>query len=134
MKSTTRRVSSSSKAKRAKSEVVKSPSRVPSTFKNFIAKYPELGRAHERVAKAVEGAGPLDAKTLALVKIGICTGAGLESALRSHVRRAVQHGATHAEVEQVILLAMNTVGFPRTVAAWSWAHEQFERDGRSGSA
>jgi hypothetical protein len=25
---------------------------------------------------------------------------------------------------------MNTVGFPRTVAAWSWAHEQFERDRR----
>jgi 4-carboxymuconolactone decarboxylase len=67
----------------------------------------------------VEAAGPLDAKTLALIKIGICVGAGLESALRSHVRRAMQHGATPAEVEQAILLGMNTVGFPRTVAAWS---------------
>ena len=72
-------------------------------------------------------AGPLDAKTLALIKIGICIGAGLESALRSHVRRAMQHGATPAEVEQAILLGMNTVGFPRTVAAWSWAQEQFKR-------
>lgn len=27
----------------------------------------------------------------------------------------------------VILLGMNTVGFPRTVTAWSWAHEQFRR-------
>ena len=86
-----------------------------------------LGRAHESVAKAVDEAGPLDAKTLALVKIGICIGAGLESALRSHVRRAMQHGATETEVEQAILLGMNTVGFPRTVAAWSWAQEQFER-------
>lgn len=101
---------------------------LPGTFKEFIARFPELGRAHESVARAVEEAGPLDAKSLALVKIGICLGAGLESALRSHVRRAMQHGASKMEVEQAILLGMNTVGFPRTVAAWSWAHQQFERD------
>lgn len=101
--------------------------KVPATFKTFIAKYPELGAAHEKVASAVERAGPLDAKTLALVKVGICIGAGLESALRSHVRRALQHGATKEEIEQSILLGMNTVGFPRTVAAWAWAQEQFNR-------
>jgi alkylhydroperoxidase/carboxymuconolactone decarboxylase family protein YurZ len=44
------------------------------------------------------------------------------------VRRATEAGASEAEIEQAIVLAMNTVGFPRTVAAWSWAHEQFERD------
>ncbi len=103
------------------------PAGVPATFKEFIARYPELGRAHERVASTVEAAGPLDAKTLALVKIGICIGAGLESAMRSHVRRAMQHGATQQEIEQAVLLAMNTVGFPRTVAAWAWANEQFRR-------
>jgi hypothetical protein len=27
---------------------------------------------------------------------------------------------------------MTTVGFPRTVAAWSWAHVQFERDRADG--
>ena len=105
----------------------KSKGGVPSTFKAFITKYPALGKAHERVARAVDDAGPLDAKTLALIKIGICIGAGLESALRSHVRRAMQHGATAKEVEQAILLGMNTVGFPRTVASWSWAQEQFKR-------
>ena len=101
--------------------------RLPGTFKEFVIRYPALGRAHEGIAKAVEEAGPLDGKTLALIKIGICVGAGLESALRSHVRRALQHGADPAEVEQAILLGMNTVGFPRTVAAWSWAREQFRR-------
>ncbi|MBL8745746.1 MAG: carboxymuconolactone decarboxylase family protein [Phycisphaerae bacterium] len=101
--------------------------KIPGTYKAFIARYPALGRAHEGVAKAVEGAGPLDARTLALIKIGVCIGAGLESAMRSHVRRARQHGASQAEIEQAILLGMNTVGFPRTVAAWSWAQEQFKR-------
>lgn len=103
------------------------PQGVPGTFREFVAAYPALGAAHESVARTVEHAGPLDPKTLALVKIGICIGAGLESALRSHVRRAVRHGVTQTEIEQAILLGMNTVGFPRTVAAWAWAREQFRR-------
>jgi 4-carboxymuconolactone decarboxylase len=102
--------------------------KAPATFKAFIAKYPELGSAHETIGRAVDEAGPLDAKTCALIKIGICMGAGLESALRSHVRRATHFGATPDEIEQAVLLAMNTVGFPRTVAGWQWAHQQFERD------
>jgi alkylhydroperoxidase/carboxymuconolactone decarboxylase family protein YurZ len=111
----------------SKKDTGKAPANLPGTFKDFISKFPELGKAHEQVAKAVESAGPIDAKTCALIKIGICVGAGLESATRSHVRRAMQHGASEKEIEQAILLAMNTVGFPKTVAAWSWARQQFER-------
>lgn len=101
--------------------------KLPQTFKDFVAKYPELGQAHEQVAESVASAGGLDAKSCALIKIGICVGANLESALRSHVRRAMQHGASKEDIEQAILLGMNTVGFPTTVAAWTWAHQQFER-------
>lgn len=99
----------------------------PPTYQRFVARFPQLGEAHEAVAQAVDAAGPLDRKTCALIKIGLATGAGLESAVRSHVRRALQNGATEQEVEQAILLAMNTLGFPRTVAAWSWARQQIER-------
>ena len=102
--------------------------KLPGTYKQFVKKYPALGDAHESVANTIQELGELDAKTCALIKIGICVGAGLESAMRSHVRRAMQHGASEAEIEQAILLGMNTVGFPRTVASWSWAHIQFERE------
>ena len=104
-----------------------SPGKIPGTFKRFVAKYPALGKAHEEVAKAAQAAGPLDKKQCELIKMGISIGAGLESALKSHIRRAMEHGATREEVEQAILLAMNTVGFPRMVAAWSWAQDQFDR-------
>lgn len=100
---------------------------IPGTFREFVARYPALGEAHETIARVVDSAGPIDPKTLALIKIGICIGAGLESALRSHVRRAMRQGAKPVEIEQAILLGMNTVGFPRTVAAWSWAREQCRR-------
>ena len=102
--------------------------KIPGTFKDFIAKFPALGDAHETVARAVDVAGPLDAKTCSLVKIGLSIGAGLESATKSHVRRALKNGATPVEIEQAVLLAMNTCGFPRTVAAWSWARQQFDRE------
>lgn len=100
---------------------------LPGTYRTFVQRFPALGAAHEQVAAAVADAGPLDAKTRSLVKIGLAIGAGLESAVRSHVRQALQAGASEAEVEQAALLAMNTLGFPRTVAAWSWVRQQLER-------
>ena len=102
--------------------------KLPKTFRAFVGKFPEIGAAHEKVARAAEQAGPLDRKTCELIKIGISLGAGLESALKSHVRRALEHGATTPEIEQAILLGVNTRGFPTAVAAWQWAWEQIERN------
>ena len=102
--------------------------KLPGVFRELMETFPEITEAHEQMAAAVERSGPLDAKTCALVKIGVSVGAGLESALRSHVRRAKQAGATEEEIVQAVFQGMNTVGFPRTVAAWSWTRVQFERD------
>lgn len=49
-------------------------------------------------------------------------------ATKSHARRAVQHGASREEVEQAVALAVNPVGFPRTVMAWQWVTEQLEAE------
>ena len=105
-----------------------SASKLPKTFRTFVAKFPAIAAAHEQVAQAVDQIGPLDHKTCELIKIGISMGAGLESATKSHVRRALEYGATVEELEQAILLGMNTRGFPATVAAWQWAWQQIERD------
>jgi 4-carboxymuconolactone decarboxylase len=109
------------------SEPSKEAPKLPGTYKAFITKFPALGETHEAIAEAVAKAGPLDARTCELIKIGISLGAGLDSAVRSHVRKAMQAGASETEIEQAVLLGMNTVGFPRTVAAWSWARTQIER-------
>jgi len=103
------------------------PEKLPATYNEFVKKFPDLGAAHARIGQAVEAAGPLERKTLQLIKIGISVGAGLETATRSHVRQALQHGATEAEIEQAVLLAYNTVGWPRMIAAWTWARQQIER-------
>lgn len=105
----------------------KKSKKLPGPFKAFIAKYAALGKTHEQIAQLVDRSGPLDQKTCELIKIGICMGAGLESALRSHVRRAMEARVNKRAIEQALLLGMNTLGFPRTVAAWTWTQEQFRR-------
>jgi 4-carboxymuconolactone decarboxylase len=102
--------------------------KLPGTYQQIVERFPQLAAAHETMSDAVESLGALDTKTMSLIKIGISLGAGLESAVRSHVRRAREAGASELEIEQAIFLGMTTVGFPRTVAAWSWAQTQFARD------
>jgi len=101
---------------------------LPGIYQRIVNEYPSVAAAHDQMAAAVEQVGPLDQKTCSLIKIGMSVGAGLESAVRSHVRRATQAGASREEITQAIFQGMNTVGFPRTVAAWSWAQTQFQRD------
>jgi alkylhydroperoxidase/carboxymuconolactone decarboxylase family protein YurZ len=112
----------------ARAKQLNSPD-LPSTFNAFRGTYPQLVALHEETARVVDRLGPLDRRTCELIKIGICLGGGLESALRSHVRRALEHDATWPEIEQVLLLGMNTCGFPRTVAAWQWATDQVQQGG-----
>ncbi len=107
--------------------------RLPKTYLDFRARFPELAAAHASAGIAAKQAGPLDEKMCELVKIGICVGAGLESALKSHVRRATEAGATPTEIEHAIVQAMTTCGFSRTVSAWRWAMIQFERDAADAS-
>ncbi len=107
--------------------------KLPSTYRELVEQFPAITAAHDSMARAVEKSGPLDEKTCALIKIGVSVGAGLESALRSHVRRAKHAGASDQEIVQAVFQGMNTIGFPRTVAAWSWARIQFERDDREAA-
>lgn len=104
---------------------------LPKAYQKFVLKFPQLDEAHKNVAQAVENAGPLEPKTRELIKMGISIGAGLVTATKSHAHRAQEAGATEAEIEQAILLAMNTCGFPRTVAAWQWVTQSLESTERN---
>jgi 4-carboxymuconolactone decarboxylase len=93
---------------------------LPKTFKKITDEYPDVWKAHEQLAKACAEAGPLDRKTVELIKIGICVGAGLETATKRHAIMAMENGATKDEIYQTVLMAMTTVGHPRAAAGWQW--------------
>lgn len=96
--------------------------RPPQTYQAFVRRYPELARAWDIVAEAGR-AGPLDEQVRLLVKLGIAIGALREGAVHSAARKARAAGVSDAALEQVVALATSTLGFPSTVAAWSWVRD-----------
>ncbi|HZO91603.1 MAG TPA: carboxymuconolactone decarboxylase family protein [Chthonomonadaceae bacterium] len=102
--------------------------KVPGTFKRFLETYPEVARAYEQLGKATQDWGPLDKRTRELVKLGIAVGNRHEGAVHSHVRRALDAGATPEEIRHVILLSMTTIGFPNMMAALTWAEDVLNAD------
>ncbi|HUL80274.1 MAG TPA: carboxymuconolactone decarboxylase family protein [Vicinamibacteria bacterium] len=102
---------------------MRAKSRPPAAHRQFLRRFPRLGEAWDLV-NAEGGSGPLDAWTQRLVKLAIAVGAMREGAVHSGVRKARDAGASLAEMEQVVALAASTIGFPASVAVWSWVREE----------
>lgn len=101
--------------------------RLPEPFRRFERGNAAVVKAYEALGEACAKAGPLDARTRELVKLGMAIGGRLEGAVHSHTRRALQAGATPAQIRHVVALAAPTVGFPTTVAAFTWVEELLAR-------
>jgi len=95
----------------------------PKTFQQFQEKYPDIYATYEELGKKIAECGPIDHKTRELIKLGMAAGRQAESSVHSHVHRALDAGATAAEIEHAVLLGITTLGFPATMAALSWAKE-----------
>ena len=96
---------------------------LPKPFERFGELNPDVMRAYEAFGKACAEAGPLEAKTRELVKLGMAIGGRLEGAVHSHTRRALAAGARAEEIRHVVALAASTVGFPTTIAAFTWVED-----------
>jgi 4-carboxymuconolactone decarboxylase len=109
--------------------MVKKPAakaKLPGAFGKFIERFPDVFQGYEAMGKAAHAAGPLDAKTRELVKLGMAIGARLEGATHSHVRKALAVGATADEVRHAAVLAISTLGLPTTVMALAWVDDVLE--------
>jgi len=97
----------------------------PSTYREFVTRFPHLGEAWEAV-RAEEEAGPADDTSRRLLKLAIAIGAMREGAVHSAVRKAVAAGATAGEIYQIVPMAATTLGFPSTVAVYTWIKETLD--------
>lgn len=94
---------------------------LPRTYRRFRERHPQVWKAYESLGSAVAEEGPLDERARELIKLGMAAAAGSEGSVDSHAHRAIEIGVTPEEIEHAILLGVTTVGFPRTMAALSWA-------------
>lgn len=99
---------------------------LPETFQKIVDKYPDVWKAHEKLTMACAEAGPLDRRTVELIKVGICIGSGLETATQRHALMAIENGASKEEVYHTALMAVTTLGHPRAAAGWKWIHDALE--------
>jgi 4-carboxymuconolactone decarboxylase len=97
--------------------------KLPQPFLEFTRRHPAVAKAYEALGQTGAEAGPLDAKTRELVKLGMAIGGRLEGAVHAHARRALEAGVTPAEIRHVVALAPPTVGLPTTVAVHTWVEE-----------
>jgi len=106
--------------------------KIPGWYKEQRKAYPKVFEAYEVLGEACQKAGPLDARTRALVKLALAVGAGLEGGVHSHARRSLEAGATADECRHVVLLGTTTLGFPAMMAALSWVEDVLKEERRPG--
>lgn len=94
----------------------------PKTHHEFVAAFPEVAKAWETIARTGKS-GPLDEKTCRLIKLALAMGAQQEGAVHASVRKGLAMGISREELDQVVALAAGTLGFPQTVAAFTWIRD-----------
>ena len=102
--------------------------KLPGRFSAFLRDYPDVGDAYRSLGDATMAAGPLDAKTAQLVKLGIAIGLRHEGAVHAHCRKALERGCTEDEIRHAAVLATTTMGFPSMMAALSWVDDVLVSD------
>jgi alkylhydroperoxidase/carboxymuconolactone decarboxylase family protein YurZ len=95
----------------------------PEFYEDAKKRYPALFSSYEALGKAAKEAGPLDAKTAALVKLALALGAGFEGAAHSGARKALAAGASAEELRHVAILGVTTIGFPAMMRARAWVED-----------
>lgn len=98
----------------------------PKQYFQVKQRHPELMAAVEALGDAASRDGPLDAKTAHLIQLAAAAAMRSEGAVHSHTKRALDAGATPAELRHAVTLLTSTVGFPGMVAALSWVDDILE--------
>jgi alkylhydroperoxidase/carboxymuconolactone decarboxylase family protein YurZ len=97
--------------------------RIPKHYEAERREHAEVFEALEQLGRAVRAAGPIDAKHGHLMQMAASIAIGSEGATHSHVRRALEAGATPSEITHSILLLTCTLGYPTVSKGLSWAED-----------
>ena len=93
----------------------------------LMQKFSKIMEKHQDLGKAVREAGPIDEKNSQLIQLAAAAAAKAEGAVHSHVKRALQAGASPEEIYHAIILLTSTIGFPAVAATLSWTREIIEK-------
>jgi len=101
---------------------------VPDMYTRLKRRHSRLFAAAEAVGEAARAEGPLDSKSVQLIQLAAAAAIRSEGAVHSHARRALDAGASAAEIRHALVALVSTIGFPSVVAASSWADDILEKE------
>lgn len=101
---------------------------IPPHYKSEKRKQTAFITAVEALGKTLKAQGPLDEKSAHLIQLAASIAIHSEGGVHSHVRQALDSGATSDEIRHAIILLTSTIGFPTVSAALSWAEDILETD------
>ncbi|MBZ5539886.1 MAG: carboxymuconolactone decarboxylase family protein [Acidobacteriia bacterium] len=101
--------------------------KLPQRTQTLRKSYPGVWKSFQDLGEQCHRAGPLEERARRLVKVGISAAAQSEGAVHSAVRHARIAGVPAQEIRHAILLSITTIGFPRAMAALSWAEDILKR-------
>ena len=94
----------------------------PRTYTQFVERFPQISQAWELIGEAGRE-GPLDERTIRLIKLALAMGAMSGGQTRSGVRKALAAGVSRDEIEQIVALAAGTVGLGSAAGLYQWVSE-----------
>jgi len=97
--------------------------RYSDNYQWLLQKFSTVMDKHQDLGRAVRKAGPIDAKNSQLIQLSAAAAIRAEGSVHSHVKRALDAGATPDEIYHAIILLTSTIGFPAVAAALSWAKD-----------
>lgn len=103
------------------------PEQLPSGAAEVARAHPEVWAAYAALGKACAEAGPLDRRTIRLVKLALAVGALSEGAVHSHARRGLAEGIGAEDLKHVALLAIPTLGLPQASKGLTWIEDITDR-------
>lgn len=98
-------------------------SRRPGAFARLGEIAPDVLEAYERLGAVTGGAGPLDARTIGLVKLAVSVGQGSWRGVHAHARKALEAGASPEALRHVAVAALPSVGLHSSLDALRWIEE-----------
>lgn len=103
--------------------------RPPRSWHGFSDRYPSVVAAYDALSEVCREAGPLDAETVALVKLAVSIGRGSQRTVHAHAKKALRRGADPDALRQVALVSLPTIGLPAALDALCWIDESIDETG-----
>jgi len=96
---------------------------LPNHYRLLEEKYGPYMDAVNKLGEIVRHQGPIDSKNAHLIQLAAAVAIRSEGAVHSHIRRAMEAGATVEEIRHAVILLTSTLGFPVVSAALSWMQD-----------